>query len=426
MGYSILPSTDLAGLAGDIANSQAAILTGGTPVVRPPEPIVASWKRAQEAGLAAERHAPPVIGITELDRRRAVHPLTPIIGSLQRLFEDSVDDAQMMMGIFDAEGLLLWRGGSRRVLSLGESLTFVEGSQWDEPSTATTAISLVIEKPRPLRVFGAEHYSRPLHDWYCAAAPIHDPRTGDLLGIVDLSGPALSWQPSATMLANTIATIGEHELSRLHLGRLADLRSGAAPQLAAIRGPALVVDEAGWVADSRGVTAPRRVATPAEGDHQFVPGMGMCISEPVGEGWLIRPVGPVNPVRAELDLRGEPTLVVGGDEEWRTVLTRRHAQILLLLSRSGESGLTAAALSHHLFGDGEHLVTVRAEMSRLRRAVGALVASRPYRLAPGVSLTMAADSDESSLEVTDALTPVRDDLPEPPRRPRGGRHQRPA
>jgi hypothetical protein len=41
-----------------------------------------------------------------------------------------------------------------------------------------------------------------------------------------------------------------------------------------------------------------------------------------------------------------------------------------------------------LFGDDEHCVTVRAEMSRLRRAVGGLVTTNPYRLTDGVVLTV--------------------------------------
>ena len=41
-----------------------------------------------------------------------------------------------------------------------------------------------------------------------------------------------------------------------------------------------------------------------------------------------------------------------------------------------------------MYGDEEHAVTVRAEVSRMRRAIGALVATHPYRLADGVSLTL--------------------------------------
>jgi hypothetical protein len=39
------------------------------------------------------------------------------------------------------------------------------------------------------------------------------------------------------------------------------------------------------------------------------------------------------------------------------------------------------------------VVTVRAEMSRLRRAVGSVLLSGPYRIAPGVAATVDLPDD---------------------------------
>jgi hypothetical protein len=66
--------------------------------------------------------------------------------------------------------------------------------------------------------------------------------------------------------------------------------------------------------------------------------------------------------------------------EWRAALSPRHEAILRALHGAGTRGLTAAELSRALFGDEEHQVTARAEVSRLRRSVGALVSASPYRL----------------------------------------------
>jgi GAF domain len=63
-----------------------------------------------------------------------------------------------------------------------------------------------------------------------------------------------------------------------------------------------------------------------------------------------------------------------------TTLTGRHADILVLLSRHPE-GLSADHLAMLLDETDLDVVTVRAEMSRLRRAIGAeFIGSRPYRL----------------------------------------------
>jgi DNA-binding response OmpR family regulator len=79
---------------------------------------------------------------------------------------------------------------------------------------------------------------------------------------------------------------------------------------------------------------------------------------------------------------------------WRVALTPRHAEVLRAIAAAGPVGVSAARLSHLLYGDAEHQVTVRAEISRMRRSLGALVATNPYRLGPGVTLTVVGSEGE--------------------------------
>jgi uncharacterized protein YndB with AHSA1/START domain len=79
-----------------------------------------------------------------------------------------------------------------------------------------------------------------------------------------------------------------------------------------------------------------------------------------------------------------------------TTLTGRHADILVLLSRHPE-GLSADHLAILLDDKDLDVVTIRAEMSRLRKVVGAgFIESRPYRLTAPITSDLA--------EVFDALT----------------------
>lgn len=82
------------------------------------------------------------------------------------------------------------------------------------------------------------------------------------------------------------------------------------------------------------------------------------------------------------------TVLRGNTYRWRRddevagerTLSRRHAEILLLLQAFPE-GLNTEQLALQLAEDGIDPVTVRAEISRLRRDLGTdVVASRPYRL----------------------------------------------
>src|SRR3954451_19876255 len=75
--------------------------------------------------------------------------------------------------------------------------------------------------------------------------------------------------------------------------------------------------------------------------------------------------------------RNEATLTFGGV---RQRLGRRHSELLVLLLAHPE-GRTGEELGVDLYGDDVSPVTVRAELSRLRRALGPeLLESRPYRL----------------------------------------------
>ena len=72
-----------------------------------------------------------------------------------------------------------------------------------------------------------------------------------------------------------------------------------------------------------------------------------------------------------------------------TTLTGRHADILVLLGRHPE-GLTADHLALLLDDKDLDVVTVRAEMSRLRKVIGSnFVESRPYRLLKPFSSDLA-------------------------------------
>lgn len=81
--------------------------------------------------------------------------------------------------------------------------------------------------------------------------------------------------------------------------------------------------------------------------------------------------------RLEVLVSGRPGLIANGE---RHDLSRRHAEILLLLAEHPE-GLAADELAVLLDEDELDAVTVRAEMSRLRKVFGAdRLGSRPYRL----------------------------------------------
>lgn len=391
-GSAVAPGTDLGRHARALQRVHDAVMGGSEPPAHPRALVSRSWSRVLSLGLDPTRaNARDPLPRAEVERRRRDSPLAVVVDEIRAVLTSVADASRFIVVVTDAEGTILWREGSAGVLRRADALGFTEGATWTEDHVGTNAIGTALAEQAPVQLFSAEHFEESQHPWYCTASPLHDPRTGALLGIVDVSGPALTLHPALVALVATATKLAEARLWRHHEQSLQRLRRSAAHVLATTSGPLLLVDDDGWVAHHAGVLVRDRIAAPRTDRALTVPGLGLCLPERLGEGWLVRPgvralqlTARVRTVdgRAVLEVSGSPD----AGEGWRASLTPRHAAILRLLARSGAEGLSAARLSRALFGDDEHQVTVRAEVSRLRRVVGAMVLSAPYRLADGVRL----------------------------------------
>ena len=387
---AIQPGTDLSKYARELLQMHDAIMGGSRSSMRPRDLVARSWARVLGLGLNPSGISTrDLLGIDEVERRRRESPLSDVIDELKQVVSSVAEASHFLMVVTDSDGVLLWREGSSSVRRRADTIGLMEGALWTESMVGTNAIGTALAEAAPVQLFSAEHFEQNQHPWYCTASPIHDPRTGDLLGVVDVSGPALTLHPAISALVETGVRLAESQLRRHHEDRLERLRRAAAPLIATQSGPMLLVDDNGWVAHNSGIAVRERIAAPRADRPLAVPGLGLCLPEPLADGWLIRPSGTAQSIKAELNLTHVPTLEVSaGGEPWRSTLTTRHAEILLLLHSSGPTGLNADQLSRSLYGDTAHVVTVRAEVSRLRRAFGALVETQPYRIASGVLMTV--------------------------------------
>ena len=195
------------------------------------------------------------------------------------------------------------------MLQQADSLGFSEGATWTEDHVGTNAIGTALAEAAPVQLFSAEHFEEGQIPWYCTAAPLHDPRTGELLGVVDVSGPALTLHPAIIALVETAAKLAEAQLWRHHQERLERLRRSAEHVLATTSGPLLLVDDHGWVAHHTGVAARDRIAVPDERRALAVPGLGLCLPERLSEGWLVRPSPGDASVTATLDTSADEAVL---------------------------------------------------------------------------------------------------------------------
>ncbi len=362
-----------------LAQVHEAALAGERPPARPRAVIEASWERVSRSGVNPDQNpAPRPVDTAELEHRRRASGLADVLPVVRGGLVPVSDEASHMMVVVDTECRVLWRDGSAAVRRHADKIGIVEGACWSEGTVGTNAIGTALIVRRPVQVYSAEHYVRTHHAWTCAAAPVHDPRHGRQLGVIDVSGPAASVHPSTLALVDAVAKLAEAQLCAAHNTEL-EMLPVSAPILARLKEPVLVTDMHGWVAAVAGMPTVNRVPVPdSVVDGQiWLPTIGQCSAEPLPGGWLLRPLkGKIAAAQVVLDLRDRTQWTVrmrsdsGG---WEHRLTPRHAEILFLLA-DNPSGRTAPELADDLFGDARRTVTVRAEMSRLRRYLGSVLA----------------------------------------------------
>lgn len=331
------------------------------------DPARDALSRARDSVLAGERPA---------------HPLAPVLPLLRRTLLEIADEAMHTMIVTDERGLVLWREGQRDVRRRTERVGLVEGSPRAWEAIGTTAMRTAPAADEAVPVHSAEHLVRTRHPWTCAAAPIHDPDTGSLLGAVDVTGPARAFHPTTLALVVAAARLAEGHLAAQVAVRDERLLARGLPHLAALRGApgALLAPNGRVLAAQPPGWLPSRIVLPGVGDRVRFEG-GEGVLEPLAEGWLLRPTGSAVTTLPVLTMAflgvHRPVVHVDGQP---IELTLRHAELLTMLVLHPD-GLTADGLATMLHGDSGKAGTVRAEVHRLRTALGAAVLStQPYRL----------------------------------------------
>ncbi|WP_255767607.1 GAF domain-containing protein [Pseudarthrobacter sulfonivorans] len=303
------------------------LVISGVPRPEIPHDLAESWRRSMALGISPDQHSPRHLhDVSDVLELRREHRLQLVMPALHDLLADDSSSGRHLLVLTDARGEILWRVGSPDVLRRADRLEFSEGADWSEAGIGTNAISEALLAGRPVQLFSAEHLVRTHHEWACTAAPITDPLTGALLGVLDVSGPL------DTISADTL----------------------------------------------RMVRCAVRVAEALLGTSDG----GRSLSAPSGRSASRQAARPVAAVEA-LELLGDKP-AAGFRDGRRVPLTLRRAEILALLD-SRVQGWTAEELAYELHGDAGTPQAIRTEMFRVRTLLGDAVESNPYRFAAGLA-----------------------------------------
>ncbi|WP_329223701.1 GAF domain-containing protein [Streptomyces sp. NBC_01485] len=219
-------------------------------VPRPVRAVVAdSWRRSARAGVGPDGTASVELTDGELGVYRSEHPLARVMPLIRELMGTFAADGEHLLAVCDARGRLLWVEGHAATRRQAGRMNFVPGAHWAESAVGTNAPGTAVALDRPVQVFAAEHFIRRVQPWTCAAAPVHDPRTGQVLGAVDITGGDGLAHPHSLGFVQAVARAAEAHLALL------------APAQPAAETPRLTVlgrDEARLVVGGRAIRLSRR------------------------------------------------------------------------------------------------------------------------------------------------------------------------
>ncbi|MEJ8281954.1 sigma-54-dependent Fis family transcriptional regulator [Pseudonocardia spirodelae] len=166
-----------------------------------PQHVAASWRRSIAGGvdpaMIANRFHP------DLDTgSRLVRCARPVMEQLA----EQVAGIGVCVALTDDRARLLVRLDTEAAIArAADGNAFAEGFGYAEGSVGTNGVGTVLESGRPVHIVGAEHFVEQLHDYACAGAPVHDPATGRVEAVLDLSCRAEHSSPLLLSLVRSAA-----------------------------------------------------------------------------------------------------------------------------------------------------------------------------------------------------------------------------
>jgi GAF domain len=278
-------------------------------------------------------------------------------------------------------------------------MNFAEGTLWSEGGAGTNAIGTALAAEHAVQVFATEHFNEVVQAWTCAAAPVSDPDTGQVIGVIDLTGEMATVHPHSMAVATATAHAVEAQLrcqmvehdGRL-LARFGDhLRAGPGPRaLVARSGRVIASEPLGWLPADRLPVPPGGGELPTHDAQALVAEVLGC-----EEAYVIRSQAEPAPRTGGRPARPALTVALLGRERadaelpsGRQQLRLRHSEILTLLCANPD-GLTSEELSEGVYGTPSRASAIRVEISRLRKLLGDCIETEHYRLRGGFSSDVA-------------------------------------
>jgi transcriptional regulator of acetoin/glycerol metabolism len=185
-----------------IAAARAGFLSTGTVQLGSvPDVVAASWRRSHDAGVTSESFGARYHEDIDTSSRlvRCAQPI------LSRLTEETAD-LPLSIALTDSKARVLRRIDTSRTIGLRlDKVSLAPGFDYAEGHVGTNGVGTVFESGQPVFVVGPEHFHEQLQPFACAGAPIRDPLSGRVEGVLDISCLSESSSPLMHSLVRSAA-----------------------------------------------------------------------------------------------------------------------------------------------------------------------------------------------------------------------------
>jgi transcriptional regulator of acetoin/glycerol metabolism len=193
---------------------QHLIEYGAAPLGAINERLAKSWQRSLAAGLLPMGRLTATEHTGGAELRQALarnHELLAHSRPVMEYLFEQVRHIQSVVVLADNRGTLMHTLGDPYFLGKAERVALAAGACWHEAQRGTNAIGTAIAEENAVEIHGAEHFLERNGFLTCAAAPIMS-ASGDLAGILDISGDQHSGHPMTLGLVSTAARMIENRL----------------------------------------------------------------------------------------------------------------------------------------------------------------------------------------------------------------------
>ena len=171
------------------------------------EVIADSWSRSKSYGVNPDLLAAPVIcPAKDIENRiqknmEILNLIRPMLGDLYTV----VHGTDSIIAFSDMDGVILELFGDNEIAMNAASANFKIGANMSERHSGSNAIGTAIEIGSPIQMVGAEHYCVAWHTSHCSSAPIRDPLTSEIIGVITVVGYLKTAHPHSLALVKAAA-----------------------------------------------------------------------------------------------------------------------------------------------------------------------------------------------------------------------------